>query len=1467
MSPLNPAPLPPAGPAQTPPTPPNTVTLRVNGSHGPVFVNYGDSVVVTWTTVGVTLCTAVGSVNNGWAGNKLTSGSVTVHNLKSSQFFKLEGWNAGVNGPDAVDSVLVVVDAQPIQTFFTPTQKFLVAYNETPLEGQQTFTHEGHTTDPVPFNATALEVETALRVLPSVPSVTVTGDYTTGYEITIFNLTTITTLTHNLSEVYTTAVTGPSNVPTALSILGSDLHSWYRSDDFDPGNTNLLPAVTTFDSLALLPIFNGGGPDPTVTRKLYSSGYGFSVPAGARVNGVEFKIVRANSGIDPDATPILDSVVKLYWDGAERGTNLASDQNWPNIYTAKLYGGSTNKWGLTTELTNVTNPSFGWVVSIFAFNAGEIIQGYITYFEGRIFYSPPVTSTVTIERGEDGEATPTLAPTTCPVDSIRFLRNPTSIGHDTENSEGFLASVADPEDTPDDDTSYIEIANDGILSLLWNNIPQRHANQAYLYLRLKGTDTVGSADAINTYVINYGGTGVNQTQKLEVNATSGTYSLSSDGSTTTGLLYNANAASIQSALEVILGTGNVSVTGTVPNITITYQGDLEESRQPLITVNYGTLGTVTGSHGKVDFYSTDSSGTERQFAQYKLVIPTSYTNKTYAFTPPTDQVSVRVRISATDLDDTDSFLRLTSAAIAGCRSLDEDELTQELESLLRHLPSPPADDSADITFDPSEGDGLGLSPPTFSPPNDPQDEVLRPNRDIQVYLWNPKPAWAQINVPPLNPSDTLIVTPAEIDSYNSAGEFQGMLRPRLELGFTPPRTEGPWESVLVRFSAARSRPIINTGPVPELVDPTCQQESNYDCPGPVIVRPIGVDSYGSWLKWPHYLWVDERITNPDGCVIYCIDSSTHPIKLRFENPYENAGGYNKVTARIRARAVSAKEATDARKLERVNGNVVTISTDLVTMPEGGNDFEIRWEPFNCDGDVNAFATSDQEIVGAAVIRSNVSARVEFSIASGDSTIKTEVSLDGTSWNGVVIFDIGEQKQRVINYRVKINHEGVTTIGVHGLGIVLSVTGDDLVFGEEFITPPTSVPLSIEVLQGTVTQIPLVGRLRLKSQLTGNFDFDELQPRYTTALVEDWFLFSFSWEGLWSQDRIKDLRLAINSQLLDPVDEMTIVEVDVVDLIIENYCPGVSPLFTNPDRFINEVLMKPDSDIDVSEWLPAPAYTRLGSDPRYQSSEFVEVDPTVTNYLTLGLTDPDITDPPTGVERLWTKITVIIQASVKTDGGQQSQLTVQTNYHTPQDTPDLTSTDVPYTFEFTSNPGITTDQLKALKLGFCAKVNGLMDSEWPSKVRLKAVEVIATSEDVTIVESEGASPPPPPESPPSAAISITPTPRGGVEVFACGNLGTCGLTPSTLIATVHVENNLGVTGVLDISVTGNIEVHVENGLSLYVPANSSHDIPIYGQVGLEDNQYPLFREVGLIYATLKVSSTTVKTQVDWFYKGR
>ena len=101
------------------------------------------------------------------------------------------------------------------------------------------------------------------------------------------------------------------------------------------------------------------------TNYLKAADFGFNLPATAVVCGVEIKIVKKASGLNL-LTSVTDNKVSLVINGTVSGNNYATSTSWPSSNTTSIYGGSNDKWGISTSTLNYTNinsANFGVVFS------------------------------------------------------------------------------------------------------------------------------------------------------------------------------------------------------------------------------------------------------------------------------------------------------------------------------------------------------------------------------------------------------------------------------------------------------------------------------------------------------------------------------------------------------------------------------------------------------------------------------------------------------------------------------------------------------------------------------------------------------------------------------------------------------------------------------------------------------------------------------------------------------------------------------------------------------------------------------------------------------------------------------------------------------------------------------------------------------------------------------------------------
>ncbi len=144
---------------------------------------------------------------------------------------------------------------------------------------------------------------------------------------------------------------GPSNPTTSGTNTDVGTVSWTTT-------SSAYASDNAYAEAASLP--SSGG----TSRYLTLTGFGFSIPAGAAVDGVEVVVERKASGMT-----VYDNSIKLLIAGTVSGTNQSAGLSWSSISdTSVTYGGVSNTWGLTLTGADVNSSTFG--VAISAINNG-----------------------------------------------------------------------------------------------------------------------------------------------------------------------------------------------------------------------------------------------------------------------------------------------------------------------------------------------------------------------------------------------------------------------------------------------------------------------------------------------------------------------------------------------------------------------------------------------------------------------------------------------------------------------------------------------------------------------------------------------------------------------------------------------------------------------------------------------------------------------------------------------------------------------------------------------------------------------------------------------------------------------------------------------------------------------------------------------------------------------------------------
>jgi hypothetical protein len=779
-------------------------------------------------------------------------------------------------------------------------------------------------------------------------------------------------------------------------------------------------------------------------------------------------------------------------------------------------------------------------------------------------------------------------------------------------------------------------------------------------------------------------------------------------------------------------------------------------------------------------------------------------------------------------------------------------------------------------------------PPVFLPPLPPGSEILRPNRDILVRLWQPRPAFMQLNDPlnPDNPVDAAVPLygPATIDTFDEAtGNYTGTIRPRLEVGFTNPITEGPWDALQLRFRAARSRPPQPETPAPPLPIPATKEPAVYPCPPPQQLTPRATDFSGIWQVPPLEVELTAPVAFPLPANVCFI---TAPVNVPPGAPGQIAltpspihwdAGYNQIKVRLIAKARSNAPGTTDNSLSGVQANIITFAPTSDEVAIGVPNYQVRWNPFaECNNQLMAYRVSSTEISGAGVLQTNIDIHAEFFFSGQDSdNFAVSVSTDGINYYGAVVFDLAAFQSTVIYYKIALNKGGLPTpVGSTAISAALMITGPYVVTGLNIIQYSQDIPpFFIQVTQTIGSTLQLTSECRVGVSLQGNMDLMESLIQHTDNLTLNWLEYDLIWNGFWSANNIKDLRIRLSSEALLLDDDIPFIDICAMDAIISPWCPGISQPISQPLIKLNQVDVIPMADISVTAWTPIPAWIMLVTDPTLASDNDVIADPRTNNQLLLEMAAP--TGLPivmSGYVREWITVEAIIQARLITWSSVNANLLVSTNFGQEQWTSPLTSDQALYFITWNYDPGLTTDQINRLKVAVIANsLGGNGEIQDPVEVALCALSVRLTFQDVLITPAP--SPTPSPPSPPDTIMTVV---ESTPEIFSCGSLGDCAAPQGKLVAQVMVTNPDATLSTVNFIADGSVNLRISdlagNSYSSSQPiagvgsGKNSITFFIYGWIGDQIDSFPVDPEDGGIIVSLIYSAGVHQISVPWYYIG-
>ncbi|WP_162126332.1 beta strand repeat-containing protein [Flavobacterium phycosphaerae] len=162
---------------------------------------------------------------------------------------------------------------------------------------------------------------------------------------------------------------GPNNAGTGTNVTGVGTVAWTSF-----GN------VTAADGVTANAVFTGSAN----SNYIQGTNYGFAIPIGVVVDGIEVTINRKTSAVNAGRIT-KDNVVSMVKGGAIVGNNKATTTAYTTTLTTATYGSPTDKWGTTWTSADINATNFGAVISV---NANNSLTAAVDYIQIKVYYTP-----------------------------------------------------------------------------------------------------------------------------------------------------------------------------------------------------------------------------------------------------------------------------------------------------------------------------------------------------------------------------------------------------------------------------------------------------------------------------------------------------------------------------------------------------------------------------------------------------------------------------------------------------------------------------------------------------------------------------------------------------------------------------------------------------------------------------------------------------------------------------------------------------------------------------------------------------------------------------------------------------------------------------------------------------------------------------------------------------------------------
>jgi hypothetical protein len=124
----------------------------------------------------------------------------------------------------------------------------------------------------------------------------------------------------------------------------------------------------------------------TYSHYLKASSFGFNIPSGATIYGIEVAVSRHETQAIYRVT--YDNILRLLKDGVVVGNDKAdTGSEWPETFTLRSYGALDDLWGIEWTPSDINAVGFGVVLSVKDVSSvPNVAQGFVDYIKITVYY-------------------------------------------------------------------------------------------------------------------------------------------------------------------------------------------------------------------------------------------------------------------------------------------------------------------------------------------------------------------------------------------------------------------------------------------------------------------------------------------------------------------------------------------------------------------------------------------------------------------------------------------------------------------------------------------------------------------------------------------------------------------------------------------------------------------------------------------------------------------------------------------------------------------------------------------------------------------------------------------------------------------------------------------------------------------------------------------------------------------------